>query len=59
MTVLEEIIQLLNSITKKLDKAAEDERQFGSDLCLDLERISWQTYRMSNNIKEIHETYGG
>jgi len=58
MTVLEEIIQLMNNICNQLEKAAENEKKFCHDVCLQLERYSWETYRMSNEINQLKEFYG-
>lgn len=56
MTVLQEIIESLNRIVSSLDRAAEDEKKFGVDMCIQLEKFSWEAYRMSNNITEIKDT---
>jgi len=55
--MLEEVIELLNSINKKLEKAAENEKRFGIEMSLELERLSWETYKMANDIAEINNTY--
>ena len=59
MTTLQEIINLANDLCESLDKAALNEKKFCADVCLELERYSWETYRLANNVREIKECYGG
>ena len=59
MTNLVEIINLANELSETLDKAAQNEKKFCADVCLELERYSWETYRLANNVRELKECYGG
>jgi hypothetical protein len=56
---LEQCIALLNNISSRLERIAENEKTFGIDMCLELEKFSWESYKMANNIQEIQQVYGG
>jgi hypothetical protein len=58
MSILEEIIQLADNITRRLEKAAEDEKKFCHDMQLQLERYSWETFRLANGLRQLGEFYG-
>jgi hypothetical protein len=55
MTALEELIQTADRLCKNLEIAAQNEKKYSSNICLELERYSWETYRMMNDIKQIQE----
>ena len=57
MTNIEELIQVTNNLCATLDKASQDEKMFCQDICHEFERMSWETMRMSNDIKQIKERY--
>lgn len=57
MTDLEELIETANRLSKRLEKAAEQERKFSVDVCLAFEQMSWEVYRTMNDIKLINENY--
>lgn len=62
MKVLQEIEEVLASIHRNLDKMAynaEMERKIGLDLCQELEKMSLSTLKMSKEINEINQFYGG
>ena len=56
---MEEIIELLRKATLKLEKQSQNEFQFGIDGCITLERYSWELFKMTNNLHEIQQVYGG
>ncbi len=58
MTALEELVEAANKLCISLEKAAENEKKFCQDLCLELERYAWETHRMTNGIRELKEIYG-
>ncbi len=53
MTDLEELVACAERLCSRLEIAAQDEKLFCDDMCLQLERYSWEVYRMANSIKEI------
>ena len=55
---LDLLIQAADSLSKNLEIAAENEKMFCHDLCLELERYSWEVFKMSNGIRELREHYG-
>lgn len=59
MGVLEEVIEIAERLSQKLEKIAENEKMFCDDLCLEMERYSWEVFRMKNSIQQLKEVYGG
>jgi len=59
MSVLDELIETSDRLCKNLEKSSENEKQFCYDLCIELEKYSQQIYKMTNNIRELKEVYGG
>jgi hypothetical protein len=57
MTDLEELIDTANGLSKKLEKAAEEDKRFSIDICLAFEQMSWEIYRTMNDIKQIKENH--
>lgn len=55
MTEIEELIATADRLCANLDKASENEKKFCYDICHELERMSWETYRLSNDLKIIKE----
>lgn len=53
--MLEELIEMANRLCDNLDKASQLEKKFNIDICLEFEKLSWETYRMINDIKLIKE----
>lgn len=58
MKEVEEIKRLLESISNRLENISQQEKQFDLDVCISLEHMSWETHRMSNNLKEL-QAMGG
>lgn len=56
--MLEELILTAERLCKNLEIAADNERKFTTDICLELERYSWQMCRMANDIKQIKDYVG-
>lgn len=53
MTNLNELIEVANRLSKRLEDAANDEKKFSVDICLAFERMAWETFRLSNDIESI------
>ena len=53
MTNLQELIDTANRLSQRLEVAATDEMRFGIDLCMNLERMSWEALRWANDLQEI------
>lgn len=58
MSSLDLLIEAADALSKNLEKAAENEKMFCHDLCLELERCSWEVFKMSNGIRSLKEYYG-
>jgi len=56
--MLEELIKSADKLCASLEEAANNEKMFCSDICLELERYSWDVYKMTNHIRELEYTYG-
>ena len=59
MTDLEELIEVMQKLSDNLEKSAENEKIFCHDLSLELERCSWEIFRMGNDLRLLKEMYGG
>jgi hypothetical protein len=59
MTELEELIETMKKLSDNLEKSAENEKIFCHDLSLELERCSWEIFRMGNDLQILIKTYGG
>jgi hypothetical protein len=53
MTDLDMLVTTANNLSNSLSKAAEEEMRFGLDLCLTLERMSWEMLRAKDDLQEI------
>lgn len=53
MTDLEKLIQTADNLSNRLAEAAEEEYRFGVNLCLYLERMSWEMLRAKDDLQEI------
>ena len=56
--MINELILTAEILCANLDKAAQSERQFNIDICMEFERWSWEILRMTDNIKLIKEECG-
>ncbi len=59
MTDLEQLIQSADNFCANLDLAAKNEKKFCDKLLFEFERMGWEAYRMSNDLKQIKEYQGG
>jgi hypothetical protein len=59
MTNIQELIESADHLCASLDKAAQDEKRFCNQVLHELERMSWETLRMANDLKHIKEYAGG
>lgn len=53
MNSLNELIECAQKLSNNLEIASQNELKFCVDICLVLEKMSWETYRLSNDLKEI------
>ena len=53
MTNLQDLIETANRLSQTLEKAACEEKRFSDDICMILERMSWEIFRVSNDLNEI------
>ena len=53
MTNLEELIETAYVLSNRLSEAADNEIKFCVDLQLKFEKLSWECYKMANEIREI------
>lgn len=53
MTDLEQLINTASQLSQRLEHAASEEYRFGVDLCLTLERMSWEMLRAKDDLQEI------
>lgn len=59
MTDLEELIRSADRLCKSLDDCAKNDRAFSDNVCHDLERMSWETMRLTNDLRQIKDYVGG
>ncbi len=53
MTNLQELIETANRLSKRLEEAANEEKRFSVEICLALEKMSWQIFCTANDIESI------
>ena len=53
MTDLQKLIDTALILSQNLERAASEEKRFCVDICLALEKMSWETLRLSNDIISI------
>lgn len=53
MTDLAELIETATRLSNRLSQAADDEKSFCVDLQLRFERLSWELFKVANEIQEI------
>jgi hypothetical protein len=59
MSDLEKLIEMCKQLCDSLDRCAEQEKKFCTAVCMQLERYSWEMLRMSDDIRNIKEMFGG
>lgn len=58
MTNLEELIQTAQLLSNRLELAASEEKRFCVNICMALEKMSWEMFRTANELNEIKEYIG-
>ncbi len=53
MTNLQELIETANTLSKRLEEAANDEKRFCVDIQMKLESMSWEIFRAANDLESI------
>lgn len=55
MTNLQELIDTANRLSNRLEQAASEEKRFCVEICMTLEKMSWQLYCTANDLKAIKD----
>lgn len=55
MTDLQLLIETAEKLSQTLDLISQNEKKFCLDVCIELEKMSWETYRMSNDLRQIQD----
>lgn len=53
MSNIEELIETTRKLSRSLEQAASNEKQFCVDIQLRLEEMSWQLWRSANELNEL------
>ena len=56
--MIEELIQTADRLCVSLDLAAQNEKKFCDPIIFELERMSWETMRLVNDLRQIKEYIG-
>jgi hypothetical protein len=56
--MIEELIQTADRLCASLDQASQNEKKFCDNICDQLERMSWETMRLVNDLRQIQEYIG-
>ena len=59
MSALDELIEVADRLCVNLENASADEKKFCQDVCEELERYSYEVFKMTNGIRELKQYYGG
>lgn len=59
MNELDELIATAEKLCESLDKASENEKKLCLDICHNLEILSWETLKITNDLKQIREYHQG
>lgn len=57
MTDLEMLIKTGETLIANLERAANDERKYSTELCHKLEQLSWEAWRSTNELKTAIERW--
>jgi hypothetical protein len=55
MTNLQQLIETTENLVNSLDLASQNEKKFCLDICIELEKMSWETFRIMNDLKQIKQ----
>jgi len=58
MNDMQALIDTCESLCKRLDQMASNEKKYSHLLCLELERLNWETLRTSDTLKSIKDSWG-
>lgn len=58
MTNLQELIETANNLSSSLDRAAQNEKKFCFEICMSLEQMSYEIFKIANGLNEIKEYIG-
>lgn len=58
MSNLQLLIETTETLVRNLDQASQNERLFSLNICIELEKMSWEMLRMSDELKQIKEYCG-
>jgi hypothetical protein len=53
MNDIDQLIETTNRLCNRLQLMANDERQFGFDLCHRMEQLSWEIEKSANEMRDI------
>lgn len=53
MTDLQKLIETALLLSQNLEKAASEEKRFCVDICMTLEKMSWEAMCLSNDLQSI------
>jgi hypothetical protein len=56
---IEELIKMATQLSNRLDRMAQDECSFASEICHFLEKTSWETFKLSEDLEIIKSYVGG
>lgn len=55
MTNIQELIDTANKLSSSLELSANNERTFCIDIQMRLEQMSWEAFKMANDLRQIKE----
>ncbi len=53
MTDLQKLIETALILSQNLEKAANEEKRFSVEICMALEKMSWESMCLSNDLESI------
>lgn len=58
MSDLQDLINAADNLCNSLEVIANNDKKFCVDIQLELERYSWEMYRMKQNLQELKSYHG-
>jgi hypothetical protein len=55
MTEIEEFLISVNKLCKTLEISSMNEKMFCQDLCIHLEKYTWELHQMKNDIQKLYK----